>query len=202
MRIIDLIVDADHLRLIKASGDFENEIPALVRGDDVLLRIRFVSVDRSSNPYTIAPVEFAPGTEFAFAGKASLGGPLMVYSGPDKWNQGLWEEEDLAEGKCSCHVNFNGASLLSAIGGQQALRMFFDISARLGDHNSTLLLLDVPLANDVLRGDETIPDPVEDYATRAEMLAHVASIVGPGIQLVEESGKMAVYVNGTKRGEI
>jgi hypothetical protein len=87
---------------------------------------------------------------------------------------------------------------MAAIGGQQALRMFFDISARTGDVNSTLLLLDMPLANDVYRGDETVPDPVEDYITRVEL----RGIVGEGIQLVEEAGGMAVYVNGIKRGVI
>lgn len=84
--------------------------------------------------------------------------------------------------------------------------MFFDISARTGTQSSTLLMLDMPLANDVLRGDETLPDPAEDYATRAEMEAHVTaaldSRIGPNIQLVEEAGSMAVYVNGIKRGEI
>lgn len=198
MRTIDLIVDCDRMRLIKSNGDFENEPPPFVRGDDVLLRVRFVTVNRSSQPYTLTPMEFDPSTSFVFAGKSSFGGALLVYAGPESWNQGEWTEEDPEEGKCSCRVNFNGASLLTAIAGNQALRMFFDISARLGDVNSTLLLLDMPLANDVHRGDETVPNPVEDYITRVEL----RGIVGEGIQLVEEDGAMAVYVNGVRRGAL
>lgn len=203
MRTIDLIIDCERMRLVKANGDFENEYPAFVRGDDVLLRIRFVTVDRTAQPYTVTSVEFAPETVFAFAGKASFNGPLLVYAGPEAWNvEGDWDEADPENGKCSARVNFNGESLLAAVGGQQALRMFYDISARNGEQNSTLLLLDMPLANDVLRGDETVPDPVIDYPTRAEMEAYIDSKIGPGIQLVAEGGAMAVYVNGIKRGEI
>lgn len=203
MTHINLIVDVERRRLVTELGAFESEGPAFVRGDDVLLRIRFVTVDRSAQPYTISPVEFDAGTTFAFAGKSSFGGALQVFAGNDDWNiDGDWDEADLEAGKCSARVNFNGESLLAAIGSQQALRMFFDISAAFGGLNTTLLLLDVPLANDVLRGDETVPDPVEDYATRAETEAYVSDRIGAGIQLVEEDGKMAVYVNGIKRGEI
>lgn len=198
MRTIDLIVDCDRMRLIRSNGDFENEYPPFVRGDDVILRIRFVTVNRESQPYTLAPVEFDPSTVFSFAGKSSFGGGMLVYAGPDAWNQGDWEDEDPEDGKCSVRVNFNGASLLSAIGSNQALRMFFDISARHNDVNSTMLLLDMPLANDVHRGDETVPDPVEDYITRVEL----REVFGAGIQLVEEDGAMAVYVNGVRRGAI
>ncbi|MCS6898066.1 MAG: hypothetical protein NZM29_08850 [Nitrospira sp.] len=202
MTHIDLIVDVERRRLVKASGDFENESPAFVRGDDVLLRCRFVTVDRSAQPFTVSNVSFAAGTTFVFAGKASFNGPLLVYAGPDAWNQGDWDEEDPANGKCSVRVNFNSESLLNAIGGQQALRMFFDISASYGAFHNTLLLLDIPLLNDVHRGGETLPDPIENYPTFAQMEAFVSQRIGPGIVLAAENGKMAVYVNGIKRGEI
>lgn len=207
MTTLDLIVDVERRRLVKANGDFENELPAFVRGDDYLLRIRFVTVDRAAQPYTLTPVTFETGTSFRFAGKASFSGPLLVYAPPENWNiPGDWDQTNLAQGRCSVRVNFNSAGLLAAIGGQQAIRMFFDISAQSGALNSTLLLLDTPLWNDVHRGDETVPDPVEDYPTRAEMEAHVetslSARIGPGIQLIAEGGAMAVYVNGIKRGEI
>lgn len=88
MRAIDLIVDCGRMRLVKASGEFESEHPPFVRGDDVLLRIRFVTISRDAQPYTIEPVSFSAETAFAFAGKSSFSGPLLVYAGAEAWNQG------------------------------------------------------------------------------------------------------------------
>lgn len=200
MNTIDLIVDCEHRRLVNARGEYINEPPVFVRGDDQLLRIRFVTVNRDSSPFTLNPASFDESSLFYFCGKASYAGPALVLSDPDQWNiEGDWEDADIEAGKCSCRVNFNGESLLSAIGSNGALRMFFDLSVTAPNGlKTTMLLLDIPLQNDVHRGSELVPDPVGDYPTTDDLNNRIS----PGIRLIEEDGGMAIYVGGIKRGII
>ena len=200
MTTVDLIVDCERRRLVNSAGTYVSDMPVFIRGDILLLRIRFVKVNRLDSPYVVSPISFEEGAEFYFCGKSTLAGQALVLSGPDQWNRaGDWEEADPLEGTCSCRVNFNGVSLKEEIGSKPNLPMYFDVSMRTEAGNeATLLLLRLELLNDVHQGDETVPDPADEYPTMDDLNDRI----GQGIHLVEEDGGMAVYVNGTKRGVI
>lgn len=203
MNHIDLWIDAQMRRLVDAAGNYVSEPPVFVRGDDLLLRIRFVDVNRAASPFVVTPRAFASGTQFFLSGKKTYGAAtLLVFAeNSTAWNQpGDWDETDPATGKCSCRVNFNGSELLTEVGSLDELMMVWDIDVIDPTGGiTTLWRLRFALLNDVHRGNEGDPAPASPtYPTMGELDDRVAQ----GIELRIEDGALAVYVNGQPRGTI
>jgi hypothetical protein len=200
MNFIDLWVDCQRRRLVDASGSYSVEPPVFVRGDDVLLRIRFLDVDRAANPFVVTPRAFAGGTQFFLTGKAAFNGTVMVFSeDATAWNQaGDWAEADPAEGQCSCRANFNGSELLATIGATPEINIWFDIDVFALDGSvTTLWRYRMPVWNDVHRGNEGDPAPAAPtYPTTAELNARLEQ----GIELRIEGDQVAIYLNNIRRG--
>ena len=189
MNHIDLWVDAQRRRLVDANGNYVSENPVFVRGDDVLLRVRFVDVDRAATPYTVTARTFPSGSQFAFTGKATYDGDALVFSDADKWTA-----PSESGGYHTCVVNFADSDLLEAIGSAPTLAMHYDIDVADPDGSKTTLLkLDATLENDVHRGNENVGEAAPTYVTAAAL----AERLPPSVTFEElPDGRLQLLHNG------
>lgn len=196
MNHIDLWVDCQQRRLVNAAGSYASEAPVFVRGDQVLLRIRFVDVDRSASPFTVTQRVFNSGAQFYLTAKASFTGSMLVFSEHSvAWNMnGDWSGVDVAKGCCSCRVDLNGSELLSAVGTESEALIWFDIDVIDSDGSvTTLWRLRLPIWNDVHRGNEGDPAPAAPTYPTTEQFDYRHD---PAIRLVKEDGGVRLYVDG------
>lgn len=164
-RPVDLNVDVTNLAIVTDAGGTRSDKPVFLRGETALLRVHFVTVDADAEDAANILANFAieSGTALYFAAKPTAdyaADPALADSGPDEWNvAGDWADTAIANGKCSCRVNWNTAAVNTLLGDTLAsVEVICQIEAV--DPNSRPIALcqfAATLLNDVRRGLEGAP---------------------------------------------
>lgn len=171
----ELNLDKLTRQLCDSQGHALSELPSFVRGDDQVLRISYVNVNRTANPYTLSAAAIEEGSTFTLVAKkkGSMNGEALVNADNDAFNiEDDWDDIDLAQGKFSVRMSMKLPALKTLMDaeGKPSMACVFDISVTDPDGNEgTILHQEIPIENDAHRGDESISDETaESYYQKAE----------------------------------
>lgn len=204
MTTLEVYLDAITRTLCDKNGNAWNQRLPFIRGDDLLLCINYVTIDRSVNPMTVTAKAITAGTTFLLSGKkkGAQNGTLLVRAGADAFNvDGDWAF-NLAAGKICVRIALKLPALVTALGSSASLACSFDIEAtEPGGSVSTLWLQDVPVLADDTRGDEDVSaETAPTYYTKAEVdaqiAAAIAAVISPNTTILEEGGDLVWRWNG------